>query len=716
MTRSTKLKLLTFAAVVSLMAVFATSDWSAYLSLSYLSSKLSTFREWAGEYWLAASLAYMLVYILSVGLALPPGGAALTLFGGAVFGFWWALVLVSFASTIGASLAFVLARFLFRDYVLRRFGPYLEKINCGIKRDGAFYLFTLRLIPLFPFMAINVVMGLTPISLWTFYWVSQLGMFLGTCVYVNVGTQLATIDSLEGIVSWPIVASFTLLGLLPWFGRGVSGVFYRRRVYRGWAKPRTFDYNLAVIGGGSAGLVSAYIASMAKAKVCLIERSEMGGDCLNTGCVPSKALIRAATLAHQAKEAPRFGVDVSEVKVDFARVMERIKGVVDRIAPHDSRERYRSLGVDCFEGEAVIEDPWTVRVGDKRFTSRAIIIATGASPWVPPIPGLSEMDYLTSDTLWQLRERPKKLLVLGGGPIGCELAQSFARLGSEVCLVEMQQQLLVAEDEVVGELVGERLRDEGVRVLTGHQALSFETREGTKQLVCQKGDDQSDRVTITFDQVLVAVGRRADVSKLSQTLDFATHSDGRLETNEYLQTNYPNIFASGDVTGPYQLTHMASHQAYYAATNALLLGWVRQSVDYRVVPWCTYTDPEVATVGLTQKAAEERGVLHELTTYDLKNLDRAITDGCDFGLLRVLTAPDSGRILGATIVSAHASDMLTEFVAAIGSGKTLASIMKSIHVYPSMSEANKFVAGQWRRRRLSPRLVTFSRTFFRWLR
>ena len=363
----------------------------------------------------------------------------MTLASGASFGLVWGTVIVSFASSIGATLSFLSSRYLFRDVVQKRFGARLGAINRGIERDGAFYLVTLRLVPVFPFFAVNLLMGLTPIATRTFYVASQIGMFLGTVVYVNVGTQLARLDSLQGIVSPGLLASFAALGLLPLVARKVVAALEQRKVYAPWTarRPARFDRNIVVIGAGSAGLVTAYIAAAVKASVTLVERHQMGGDCLNTGCVPSKALIRSAKLLHQARKSQAYGIRDMQASFDFADVMERVQRVIRTIEPHDSVQRYTSLGVDCVQGQARIVSPWEVEVtgwvgasgGEpvrRVISARSIVIAAGARPLVPPIPGLQELGYLTSDNVWDIRELPARLIVLGGGPIGCELAQSFA--------------------------------------------------------------------------------------------------------------------------------------------------------------------------------------------------------------------------------------------------------------------------------------------------
>ena len=660
--------------------------------------------------------AYVAVTALSLPIAV-----WLTLAAGALFGFWAGLALVSFASAIGATLAFLAARYLLRDWVRARLGSRAGAIEAGLARDGAFYLFSLRLIPVVPFFAVNLLMGLTRVRAWTFYWVSQLGMLAGTAVYVNAGTQLAGLDSVAGIVSPSMLASFALLAVFPWIARGMLGLWRRRRVYAGWARPKRFDRNLVVIGAGAAGLVSAYIAAATKARVTLVEAGEMGGDCLNYGCVPSKALIRSATLAHEMRHAGRYGLRNTEPDIPFAAVIARIHDVIARIAPHDSVERYTALGVEVLKGHARLIDPWTVEITDaagerRRLTTRAVIIATGARPFLPPLPGLDAVDPLTSDTLWdRLRDHdraPARLVVLGGGPIGCELAQAFARLGSDVTQIEQAPRLMMREDADAAALVTEALRADGVSVLTGHKALACGLEDGAKWIeVAHEGRTRR----IAFDQIIVAVGRSARLEGFG--LEELGIDTGRtVAVNEYLETKYPNILAAGDVAGPFQFTHVASHQAWFASVNALFGVLRRFKADYRVIPWATFTAPEVARVGLSEAEAREKGIAVEVTRYDLAGLDRAITDGAAQGFVKVLTPPGKDRILGVTIVGAHAGDLIAEFVLAMKHGLGLNKLLGTIHIYPTWTEANKAAAGTWRRAHVNPRLLAIVERFHRWRR
>ncbi|MCB1758422.1 MAG: FAD-dependent oxidoreductase [Gammaproteobacteria bacterium] len=701
------------AAVALLVAAFFIFDLGSYLTLENLKAQQAGLEQWRAENPWQSALIFFLVYIAVTALSLP-GAAIMTLAIGAIFGLVVGTILVSFASTIGATLAFIIARFLLRDTVQSRFGDRLRAINRGIEKDGAFYLFGLRLVPLFPFFVINLVMGLTSIRTTTFYWVSQVGMLLGTIVYVNAGTQLAQIDSLSGILSPGLILSFVLLGLFPLIAKWVLALVKARKALAGYPKPARFDRNLIVIGAGSGGLVAAYIAAAVKARVTLIEKHKMGGDCLNTGCVPSKALIRSARFLAQIRRAREFGFSGASAELDFTAVMERVQRVVKQVEPHDSVERFTGLGVDVIQGEARIVSPYEVEVNGRRLTTRSIIVATGARPFVPPIEGLAELPYLTSDNLWELRELPRRLLVLGGGPIGCELAQSFARFGSEVTVVEMAPRLMIREDLEVSSMVAERFGEEGVRVMLGHTAKSFRVENGVNILVAEH-DGKS--VELEFDRVLVAVGRAANTSRFGlEELGVQLTERRTVEANEFLQTNFPNIYVCGDVTGPYQFTHTASHQAWYASVNALFGLFRRFKVDYSVIPFATFTDPEVARVGLNEQDAIEQGVEYEVTVYGLDDLDRAIADGEDYGFVKVLTVPGKDRILGVTILGEHAGDLIAEFVTAMRHGLGMNKILGTIHIYPTWTEGNKFAAGNWKKAHTPERLLRWVERFHGWRR
>ena len=708
-----------FAIALAVTAFFAL-DLGRYFSLDALKSQqaaIETYRQAAP--WLTAAI-FFAVYVAVTALSLP-GAAIMTLAGGAVFGLLWGTVLVSFASSLGATLAFLAARFLLRDWVKARFGPRLAAIDRGVEKEGGFYLFTLRLVPAFPFFMINLVMGLTPMRAWTFYWVSQVGMLAGTLVFVNAGTQLAAISSLSGILSPALIGSFALLGIFPLIAKKIVDGVKAKKVYARWTKPARFDRNIIVIGGGSAGLVTAYIAAAVKAKVTLVEKHKLGGDCLNTGCVPSKALIRSAKFLSHVARAEEFGVGTASAHADFGAVMERVQRVVREIEPHDSVERYTGLGVDVIEGSAKIVSPWEVELtrhngAKEKLSTRSIVIAAGARPFVPPIPGIEEVGYLTSDNVWDLRELPPRLVVLGGGPIGCELTQAFARFGSKVLQVEMLPRLMIREDPEVSDLVAARFRQEGVDVLLNHKAKQFTIENGEKILIAEhEGPNGKNEVRIPFDAVLVAVGRVANLKGYGLE-EIGVATTRTVDTNEFLQTTYPNIYAAGDVAGPYQFTHTAAHQAWYAAVNALFDPFKKFRADYSVIPWATFVEPEVARVGLNETDAKEKGIAYEVSRYDIDDLDRAIADSEAHGFIKVLTVPGKDRILGVTIVGEHAGDLIAEYVLAMKHGIGLNKILGTIHIYPTMAEANKYVAGVWKKAHAPQALLAWVARFHAWRR
>ncbi len=706
-------KILILAIIAGLILVYFLFDLGQYLDLNYFKAqqeRISAFRDAAP---LRAAAIFFVVYVLVTGLSLP-GAAIATLIGGAIFGLLWGTVLVSFASVIGASCAFLVSRHILRDSIQNRYGDRLRTINEGIRKDGAVYLFTLRMVPLFPFFVINLVMGLTPMRLRTYFVVSQIGMLPGTIVYVNAGTQLAKIDSVGSILSPALLGSFVLLGIFPLISKKVIDVMKSRKQLGKFKRPKQFDFNTVVIGAGSAGLVAAYIAAAVKAKVALIEKGKMGGDCLNTGCVPSKAIIRTAKFMSHIKRSKEFGVHTASAQFDFKDVMTRLHDIIGVIEHHDSVERYTGLGVDCFSGHATIESPYRVNVNGQTLTTRSIVIAAGAEPAVPALPGIEDVGYFTSDTLWEIEQLPERLLVLGGGPIGCELSQAFARLGSQVIQVQKPERLMPKEDPEYSEMVLKQFLEDGIDVRLQHQAIELIKRDGQKHLVCET---LGERVLIEFDVLLVAVGRKARLEGYGlENLGIEISARGTIEVNDFLETNYPNIYAVGDVAGPYQFTHFGSHQATAAATNALLRPFFRRRCDYSVIPWATFTDPEVARVGLNELEAKAQGIQYEVTRYDFKDLSRAIADSETRGEIKVLTPPGKDKILGVTIAGEHAGDLITEFILAMQNGLGLNKILGTIHIYPTLAESARFVAGNWRRKRVSERVSKILRGFNRWRR
>ena len=706
-------KLLVAVVIVALIAAFFAFDLKRYVSLEYFEAQRSAIQAFVDAHPVKAGAIFFAIYVAVTGLSLP-GAAILTLVAGAIFGLLWGVIIVSFASTLGASLAFLASRYLLRDWVQAKFGDKLKTINAGIERDGAFYLFAMRLVPAFPFFAINLLMGLTPMTVRTYYGISQAGMLAGTIVYVYAGTQLGQFR-----ISAGLVAAFVLLGLFPLVAKKVLDALKARKIYSRWKRPAAYDNNLVVIGGGAAGLVSAYIGAAVKAKVTLVEKHRMGGDCLNTGCIPSKALIRTAKLLSQIRRSKDYGIRSASADFDFAQAMQRVQDVIAKVEPHDSVDRYTKLGVDCLQGTAKITSPWTVEVtlgnGETRtLTTKSIVIAAGGRPAIPPIPGLKEARPLTSENVWELRKLPARLVVLGGGPIGCELAQAFARLGAKVTQVEMGPRLLSKEDPEFSALAMKRFSDEGIEVLVGHKAKEVRLEYGAKTVVVEHEGGEK---TIACDEILCAVGRAANVEGYGlEELGIRVTKQKTIDVNDFLQATYPNIYACGDVAGPYQFTHTASHMAWYCAVNALFGRFRKFRVDYSVIPWATFTDPEIARVGLNETEAKEKKIAYEVSTYGLDDLDRAIADSEAEGMVKVLTQPGTDKILGATIAGEHASDILAEFVAAMRHGFGMNRILGTIHAYPTMAEANKYAAGVWKRHRVTQGQMTLASAYNDWMR
>jgi len=686
---------------------------SEYLNFEYLKlqkeSLLSTYNE---NQFLFISI-YFLVYVISVAVSIP-GATIFTLAAGAIFGVVLGTVLVSFASTLGATLSFLFSRYLLRDSVQKKFGSSMDSINKGLEQDGTFYLLSLRLIPAIPFFLINLLMGLSRISAVQFFLVSQIGMLPGTLVYVNAGTQIATLNNIKDILSPALLLSFVALGLLPLFAKVIVNKIKINKIYTNYNKPKSYDYNLVVLGAGAAGLVTSYIGATVKAKVALIEKHKMGGDCLNYGCVPSKAIIATSKKVHMAKKASEYGLKKVEIEFDFKDIMARVSGIIKKIEPNDSIERYSSMGVDCITGSGKIISPFEVEVNGKIITTKNIVIATGAGPLIPSIPGLKDVPYLTSETLWNLSILPKNLLVIGGGPIGCELSQAFSRLGSKVTILDIADRILPKEDKDVSLFMETVLKEEGITILKSHKILEFINIYNKNSAVVEFNKEKKE---IVFDYVLLSMGRKARVSGFGlEDLGVKITNRGTVEVNEYLETNYPNIFACGDVAGPYQFTHTASHEAWYASVNALFGIFKKFKADYTVIPWTTFTDPEVSHVGLSEEDALSKNIQFELTKYDMHELDRAITESENKGFVKILTSPGTDKILGVTIVGHNAGEIISEFVLAMKYKIGVNKILGTIHAYPTMAEANKFAAGNWKKARKPENLLKWVEKFHHWRR
>lgn len=709
--------------VILALALAASATWfllpaeaRSLLTLEGLQARLDGWQEAIERRPVVSTLVFLVSYTAATAFSLPIA-SLLTPLGGALFGMVEGTILALAGATVGACAARYAAATLLRDWIRTRFGARLRSFEEGIAREGGFYLFALRVVPAAPFWLVNLLSGLVPMRTWTFVWVSFVGMAPGTIAYVYAGRQFGKLTSLAGLLSPGLLSVFVVLSLLPIASRWILKSLKAHQVYRKYAKPRTFDYDMIAIGAGAGGLVTSYIGAAVGAKVALVERHRMGGDCLNTGCVPSKALVHAARVVHQARGLERLASQGTPMEIDTAKVMIQVGQAVEAIAPHDSVERYEGLGVQVVQGDAVVVDPWTVEVEGRRMTTRSIVLATGGEPVVPDFPGIGGVRVLTSDTFWDLEALPSRMVVLGGGPIGCEIAQACARLGVQVVQIERGPRLLPREDDEVGRLIAERFAAEGVVVRTGRVVERFEVdADGIQWVVHRASAGAPDEARESFDAVLVALGRKARHAPWMDSLGLSFREDGTLETNRLLQTNIPNIHAVGDATGPYQFTHFAAHQAWYAALNGLLAPLWSFQADYRVVPRCTYTEPQVARVGLSESDAKSENVPYEVVRYDLDDLDRAIADQETHGFVKVLVEPGKDRILGVTIAGAHAGDLLAEWTLAMKHGLGLRKILGTIHAYPTFAESAKYAAGAWARSHKPERALRWARRFFAWRR
>ena len=684
-------------------------DIQNLFTLSALKEKQAQLQDIVTNFPLYSAGIFFLSYVIFAGLSLP-GVIVFTLAAGALFGLLQGVILVSFASTIGAFLAFLVARFLLHDKFQEKFSNRLVTVNEKVKREGAYYLFFLRLVPIFPFFLINILMALTPIRASLFYWVSQAGMLPATILYVNAGAQIAKISSAKDIISPPMLFAFVLLGIFPFIAKWFVSLLKSKMAYKNFKKPRHFDYNTIVLGGGSAGLVAAYTTSTLQGKAMLIEREQMGGDCLNTGCVPSKSIIRSAKFIADIKRAQSFGVAKSNYEFDFKNIIQRVHQKIATIAPKDSVQRYSELGVDCEQGSATIISPWQIKLNEKTFSTKNIIIATGATPHIPELSGLEQVPYFTTDSIWSLEQLPKHLLIIGAGPIGCELGQAFARLGARVTIVQRRSRILPNEDEAAAELIEQALTLDKVTLCTNFCTQKVSSENGS---IVLEGTHEGVPVKISSSHLLVATGRQANLLGLD-ALDLETDKHNRLLVNQTLQTRFPNIFACGDVTSSMQYTHAASHQAWYAAFNALFRPLKMFKCSLENIPRAIFTDPEIASIGITEQQAITRNIEHQVITFPMDDIDRAITDNATEGFIKVITAGNSDKILGVCIVGEHASELITEFVLAKTNNLGLNKVLKTVHIYPTRSEINRMVAGKWRREQISPRTISLLSKFQRW--
>jgi len=697
-------------------AIFFMADWfdlSKHLTLSQLKHHQLYLHSLVQDFPVQSVVIYFIAYIVMAGLALP-GALIFTLAGGALFGLATGVILASFASTLGALASFLVARFFLHDFVQTRYQQRLTVINQKIQQQGATYLLFLRLVPAFPFFMVNLLMALTPISARTYYIVSQIGMLPATFIFVNAGTELAKISSVDDILSIPLLLSLLLLACLPFISKQLAKRVSCWRLYKSWQRPKKFDYHTIVIGGGAAGLVAAYTTQTLQGKVALIEKHQMGGDCLNTGCVPSKSILRTAKFIHDIGQHSNYGVQQAEFKLQFQQVMQRVREKISTIAPKDSIKRYNDMGVDCFQAHAQLLSPWQVEAVSKNskitISAKNIILAGGATPNVPTIPGLENINYYTSDNIWHLDHLPEKLLIIGAGPIGCELGQAFVRLGAKVTIINRNERILTNEDPQAAHALQYALQQDGVKILNNFNPLRIDDNSKNFSLM---GEQHNEILHIAFSHCLIATGRKPSLLGC-EALDIETNSHGQVITNDKQQTNYPNIYACGDITSPLQYTHSASHQAWYAAFNALFRPFKQFNCQLNHIPRAIYTDPEVASLGISEQQAIQKNIPHEISYFAMDDVDRAITDEATTGFIKVITRRNNDKILGVCIVGEHSSELIAEFVLAKTHNLGLNKILQTVHLYPTRGEINRLVAGQWRQKKFTAYQRKLLKLFQNW--
>ncbi len=677
-------KLAILAALAAIIAAYFVLDLGQYLTLAGIKAGVAEWEAFYAAHPAAVIAGFFAVYVAVTAASLP-GAALMTLAAGALFGVMTGTIIVSFASTRGATLAFLSSRYVLRDSIEARFGERLKAINAGVERDGAFYLFTLRMIPAFPFFVVNLVMGLTRIRTSTYMWVSQAGMLLGTVVYVNAGTQLARIESLSGIASPGVLGSFVLLGIAPWLARLVIGALQRRKAYSGFKRPRKFDRNMVVIGAGAAGLVSAYIAATVKAKVTLVEAKDMGGDCLNTGCVPSTALLAAGKAAQAMRSGAAFGIAPVEPTIDFAAVKDHVTGIIASIAPHDSQERFEGLGVTVLRDYARFTSPREVQAGQTLIRARRFVIATGSHAAIPPIPGIEDVPYLTNETIFALRDRPDHLLILGGGPIGMEMAQAHRRLGCRVTVIEAVR-ALGRDDPDCAAVVLASLHAEGVEIIEGQAVVRLRRLpEGIEAVL-------ADGLVLTGSHLLIAAGRKPAIERLNLEAGGITHSRTGITVGANLRSvSNRRVYAMGDVAGGLQFTHVAAAHAG-VLIRQILLGLPAKAASS--APWVTYTEPELAQVGLSE--AEARAAHGDHVTVlraEFGGNDRAIAERKGKGLVKVMVV--KGRPVGASIVGPQAGELIGFWALAIATRVKLGTLAGLVLPYPTLGETAKRASGAY---------------------
>jgi pyruvate/2-oxoglutarate dehydrogenase complex dihydrolipoamide dehydrogenase (E3) component/uncharacterized membrane protein YdjX (TVP38/TMEM64 family) len=715
-----------------------------------LGEKLGALRDWLHGLGPLGPVVFTFIYIIAVVAALP--GSALSIAAGALFGSVLGVILVSIGATVGASLAFLISRYFARESMVNWLGKNerFQRLDRLTEEQGAAIVALTRLVPLFPFNLLNYGFGLTRVPFWTYVFWSWLCMLPGIILYV-VGADAVAKVLAQGKIPWYLVGAFLavliFLVIVVRYAKGRLGTSdkaapagkasnpadlpatpevspldeYNQELVANvrpgdWINPEPAAvYNLVVIGAGTAGLVTAAGAAGLGAKVALVERHLMGGDCLNYGCVPSKAVIRSSRLCAELSRAGTLGIQTpAGVEVDFAAVMARMRRLRAGISEHDSARRFRDLGVDVFLGQARFTGRDSIEVGGKTLRFKKAVIATGGRAVHPNIPGLSEAGFLTNETVFSLTERPGRLLVMGGGPIGCEFAQAMQRLGCQVTLLHKYDRLMNREDPDAAKIVQKIFLKEGITLIYNAKPLRVD-RGGTGKVVQYEHDGQAG--VIEVDEILIGAGRAPNVEGLNLEAAGVAYEGGKgrgVVVNDKLQTANPNIYAAGDVCLPYQFTHLADASARIVIQNALFFG--SKKLSALTIPWCTYTDPEVAHVGLSEQEAQKKKIAYQIFMKPLKEVDRAILDGEEEGFVKILVKAGSDKILGATIVASHAGEMISEVTCAMAGNVGLGALAGVIHPYPTQAEAIRATGDLYNRTRLTPFVKNLFTRFLAWRR
>lgn len=644
-----------------------------------------------------------------------PGALILTLLAGAVFGWKWGTVIVSVSSTAGACCAFLLSRYFFRELIGEKYSGKGKSVLDAYESKGPLFLLSLRLVPIVPYFLVNLLMGVTRIPLATFALLSAVGMFPSTMLYVKAGVNFSQIRSVSDILSKKMLLLFCFFALIPVAANWMLPRIRFWWVMRKYPKPKSFDYNFVVVGAGSAGLVAANLGARLQAKVALVERGKSGGDCLNRGCVPSKTLLAIAKGVHHRESAESVSAPYGKAKKEYTAVRRSIQRVIEQIAPHDSFERYESLGVDCFEGNAEVISPYEVKVGEKVLTTKNVVIATGASPILPVMPGIREQGVYTSDTIWEMQDLPTRLLVLGGGAIGCELAQAFSRLGVKVTIVEKGPRILAREDERASMLLTGSLQKEGVKLFCETEAVRIDRVQEHLNVQMRRLDGSAENLEV--DAVLVALGRKPNQEVFLNAKGIESLSRAAVKVDSDLSvTTLPNFFFCGDSIGPDFFTHAAGFQGSVVALNALFGGWRKFSGTPKVMPRCIFTEPEVASVGMGEDVLKREKIPFTVCFYSWEKFDRALTEGKENGFVKVFLARGSDKILGATIVGERAGEILQQIVFAMHHGKGLGSFVNVIQPYPSYADCVRMAALAWKNNSAPKWIFPWLRDFHKWNR